>query len=882
MERERRTLTFLFTDIEGSTARWAEHPDAMRAALADHDATLRAAVAEHGGKVFKHTGDGIAAVFPAATEAVAAAMEAQQRLELPVRMGLHSGEADERDGDWFGPTLNRAARIMDAGHGGQALCSAATAELIGSDVGTVALGEYRLKGIERPERIVQLGSGTHPPLRVTPVTAELPEPRTHLLGRADLVAEIAGLLSDHRLVTLVGPGGVGKTAVAIEAAHRHAPVVDRAVFVDLSVVDAGDDILAAVVQSLGVSAVAMPAVQLALAGSTSLVVFDNCEHLIDAAADIADELLESVPDLRVLATSREHLELDGERVVTVPPLVDDDLLAQLFVDRVAALSGAAPAPVDRDRVVELCHRLDGLPLAIELAAARSTVLSVDQMLERIDDRFRLLGPGRRRGRDRHRTLRDTIGWSHELLDADEQSLYARLAVFTDWFDLDGAAAVGGIDEFAVLDGLEGLAGKSLLVVAEGEHGSRYRYLESIRDHAWEQLEASGETETAMAAAVDHLAGHTSALIEQLWVEDGGIEGLFRALQATLPMRPRALAWCDARDDLDRAAALFSPLPLVTTVDARLVAGAGPFVERAVERDHLSATLLVAMHGLERMYAQDFGAYRPTLERLRTMVTTDMPLTAEVAAVVAFMAMIAGDVATSIEMNEATADLPDARAGHYRITARAQRLSASGRPDREGVTELVESTERLPSALARASGYSVAAMAALVADPERVGELAHRSLALFPPGCSAWLGAYHPVPLWHVGRGELVEALDHAATLVETAIRLGESSALIPPLVAHALVLQRIDDAEGAATVRGALPRRWSVFAVDQQPVLDAWLASRLSDEARSRFAAKGAGLDHDALFAIAPAALADHLAASRAQPHGPSTEPGGGGSGVRN
>lgn len=867
MERERQTLTFLFTDIEGSTARWAEQPDAMRAALAAHDATLRAAVAEHGGKIFKHTGDGIVAVFPAATGAVAAALEAQQCLELPVRMGLHSGEADERDGDWFGPTLNRAARIMDAGHGGQALCSTATAELIGSDVGTVALGEYRLKGIDRPERIIQLGTGTHPPLRVAPVTAELPEPRTHLLGRADLVAEIAGLLTDHRLVTLVGPGGVGKTAVAIEAAHRYAPFVDRAVFVDLSVVDAGDDILAAVVQSLGVSAVAMPAVQMALAGSTSLVVFDNCEHLIDAAADIADELLESVPDLRVLATSREHLELNGERVVTVPPLVDDDVLAQLFVDRVAALSSATPGPIERDRVVELCHRLDGLPLAIELAAARSTVLSVDQMLERIDDRFRLLGSGRRRGRDRQRTLRDTIAWSHELLDADEQSLYARLAVFTDWFDLDGAAAVGGTDEFVVLDGLEGLAGKSLLVVDDGEHGRRYRYLESIRDHAWEQLEASGETEAAMTAAVDHLAGHTRALVEQLWVEDGRIEGQFRALQATLPMRPRALAWCDARDDLDRAAALFSPLAQFTTVDARLVAGAGPFVERAVEQDHPGAALLMAMHGLERMYSQDFRTYRPTLARLRTMIGDEAAPPAGVAAILAFMALIAGDLPTALEMNEAAAtDLPDVRARLYEITATAERLCESGRPDREGVTDLVESTERLPSAFARATGYSVAAMAALVGDPERAGELAHRSLSLLPPGSSAWLGAYHPVPLWHVGRGELVEALDHTVTLVETGTRLGEGSALIPSLVTHALVLQRIDDAEGAATVRGALPRRWSVYAVDQQPVLDAWLSSRLSDEARARFAAKGAGLDHDALFAIAPAALAQHLAASDAKP----------------
>ena len=225
------------------------------------------------------------------------------------------------------------------------------------------------------------------------------------------------------------------------------------------------------------------------------------------------------------------------------------------------------------------------------------------------------------------------------------------------------------------------------------------------------------------------------------------------------------------------------------------------------------------------------------------------------------------------MNEvAAAELPDAGARLSRIVATAERLSARGRPDSKGLTDLVESTERLPSAVARATGYTVAAMAALVADPERAGELAHRSLELLPHGSSAWLGAYHPVPLWHVGRGELVEALDHTVIPIETGIRLGERSALIPLLVTHALVLQRIDDPKGAATVRGALPYRWGVYAVDQQPVLDAWLASRLSDEVRARFAAKGAGLDYDALFAIAPAALADHLGDPGAQPHGSSTD----------
>jgi predicted ATPase/class 3 adenylate cyclase len=859
VERGRQTLTFLFTDIVDSTPRW-EEPDVMRAALGSHDAVLREAVEGHGGEVFKHTGDGVAAVFRSAVEAVGAALEAQQRLELPVRMGLHSGEAEERDGDWFGQTLNRTARIMDAGHGGQVLCSAATSELLGTEIDTVVLGDYRLKGIGRPERIVQVGAGSHPPLRVAPAGSELPARRAELLGRVGLVAEVADLLAHQRLVTLVGPGGVGKTAVALEAAHLAAPGVDRAVFVDLAVVDQEGAILAAVVQALGVSSVAMTAVRLALAGSTTLLVFDNCEHLIDAAADTIDELLATVPGLRVVATSRGHLELEGERVVAVPPLGDDDVLVRLFSERVAANAGSAPEAFDRDQVVQLCRRLDGLPLAIELAAARASVLSVDQMLERMGDRFRLFGSGRRRGRDRHRTLHETIAWSHELLGDDERALYARLGVFTDWFDLEAAAAVAGTDEFAVLDGLEGLVGKSLVMVEDGERGRRYRYLESIRDHAWEQLDGRGETDTAMAAVIDHLARRSSAHAEELlWGDD--TEGPYQALQATLSMRPRALAWCDASDDLERAVSLFVPLAHAPAVDARLVAGAGPFVERAVDRLHPDAALLVALHGLERMFAQDFRAYRPTLERVRTLLAGDLPLIAEVASVLAYAAMIAGDLATFDEMNEAAADLlggdrGGARRAETRIMSRALRIVAHGQADHAGVADLVEGTEGLPSALARASGYSVAAMAALVGHPERAGELAHRALALEPEGSSLWLGAYHPVPLWHLRRGELDEALEHAAVTAATAIRLGERSALVPPLVAHALVLQRLDDAEGAATVRGALPRRWTIFATDQQPQLDAWLAERLTDDVRIRLAAKGAGMGIEELLGIAPAALA--------------------------
>lgn len=856
VERGRPTLTFLFTDIVDSTRRWQE-PDVMRPALRSHDAVLRDTVVRCGGTVFKHTGDGMAAVFASAVDAVDAALEAQERLQLPVRMGLHTGEADEEDGDWFGPTVNRTARIKDTGHGGQVLCSAVTAELLGPDVETVVLGDDRLKGIDRPERIVQIGTDSHPPLRAARVGSELPRRRTELLGCADLVTDVVGLLDGHRLVTLVGPGGVGKTAVGLEVAHAMAPRVDRAVFVDLAAVDRDDAVVAALVRALGVSTVAMPAVELALAGSSTLLVFDNCEHLIDASADLIDALLAQLPRLRVLATSREHLGLSGERVVAVPPLGDDETVVRLFRDRAAAANSTA-TKFDRDRVVELCRRLDGLPLAIEVAAARSSVLSVDQMLERMDERFRLLGSGRSRGRDRHRTLRDTISWSHELLTDDERALYARLGVFTDWFDLEAAAAVAGTDELTVVDDLGSLVGKSLVMVDDGERGRRYRYLESIRDHAWEQLESRGETATAMAAAVDHLAARTAVIAEQLqWGAD--VNGPYRALQALLPMRPRAIAWCDVTDDLDRAVSLFAPFSTAPAVDARLVTGVSAFVERAVERRHPEAAMFVALHGLERMFAQDFRAYRPTLARVRGLLAEGVPLTAGTATALGYAAMIAGDTSTFAEMNDAAAGLfalhGDARRTEARAIARALHITMNGIEDRAGVSEIVDSTSHHSSALSRAGGLMVAAWAALVGHPERVGELTQRALELEPEDSSLWLGAYLPLPLWHAERGELAEALHHAGVAAATAIRLGERSALIPTLVAHVLVLQHLGDCEAAAVVRGALPHRWTIYAVEQAPQLDAWLAERLPADVRATLAARGASMGIEELLAIAPAVL---------------------------
>ena len=845
-----RTMTFLFTDVEGSTSRWAADPEGMAVELAEHDAVLRDAVEGHGGEVFKHTGDGICATFAGAIAAVEAAFDARARLRLPVRMGLHTGDATARDGDWFGPTLNRVARIMDAGHAGQILCSTTTAALLEGTIELIPLGDYRLKGIERPERIVQVGTGEHPPLRAPPAT-ELPARRDRLIGREQLAADVVSALGTSRLVTLVGPGGVGKTSLALEVAHQLSGGYERTALVDLSVVSEAGAILAAVAEALSLSTAEPASIALALGRGDNLLVVDNCEHLVDGAADLVERLLAACPTLAVLATSREPLEVPVERTVAVEPLDEDDAMTTLFVER-AARAGATVAEDELGTVVEICHRLDGLPLAIELAAARLTVLSVSQLADRLDDKLQLLGSSRRRGRDRHRTLRETIDWSHDLLDADERALYRRLAVFNDRFDVDAAIAVAGeMADLDVLDLLEVLHDKSLLVADTGAV-RRYRYLESIRDHAWEQLEAANESTAAMQAMATHVGERMATLVEELLTEDE--TDAAAVLGHLLPLRRRAIEWCVEHGDVDRAVPLVVPFLTMPSADARFVAGAGAVLSIDGALDHPDAPALVALGGLERMFRQDFRAYRTTMEQLHEMLGSEAEIAAAVGPTAFFMARIAGDDDTVLRILDLAAAAGGPFAVHAALSAKAERL-ARGQPDAPDVDELVELAEGLGSRLLRGMNLSGVARAAAIAAPDRAGEIADRALALLEPGTSAWLGAYHAKAGWHATRGELREALAAADTIVDNARRLGELSALVPPLAVHAVVLQALDAPREAATVRGALPRRWSVFLTRERDELDEWLAAHLSDDELRSLRERGAGLDLDALLSIAPAIL---------------------------
>jgi predicted ATPase/class 3 adenylate cyclase len=523
---ELQTHTFLFTDVEGSTRRWEAEPEAMPALLAAHDQTLVVAVEAHRGTVFKHTGDGICAVFPSAAEAVSAAVEAQRNLELPVRMAVHSGEAIQRDGDYFGVALSRCARLMEAGHGGQVLLSASSAGVLGPEVEVRDLGEHRLRDLSEPERIFQVLTEQppheFPALRtLDAVRHNLPVLRSSFVGRELELIEVCQRLEAGPLVTLTGIGGCGKTRLALESAAR---LIDRfpqgVFFVDLAVLSDPELVSQAVASALGLHVVDSGVQNLAshLEGRRVLVVLDNCEHVVDACAELVDGLLGACRELQILATSRESLGVDGEHVFRVPSLSLESDAKRLFVDRARAAGATLGLDAsDDDAVTEICRRLDGIPLAIELAAARTTHLSPAQIVERLSDRFRLLTGGRRRVQ-RQQTLSAAIDWSHDLLSPDEQMLLRRLAVFRGSFSLEEVEEICRRD---AVDLLGSLVDKSLVTVQVDCAVSRYRLLETVRLYAEERLLASGEAAELRSAHRDWLLTWLESLPVGQLVEPGG-------------------------------------------------------------------------------------------------------------------------------------------------------------------------------------------------------------------------------------------------------------------------------------------------------------------------------------------------------------------------
>lgn len=476
------TVTFLFTDVEGSTRLLHElGADRYAAALADHRGTLRQAIARHGGVEVDIQGDAFFVAFPTAPGAVAAAAEATAGLSggpIRVRIGVHTGTPLVTGEGYVGPDVHRAARIAAAGHGGQVLLSAVTAQLV-SEATVRDLGEHRLKDLTAPERIFQVGDGEFPPLKTLHQT-NLPIPATTFVGRDAELAELSSLLTrdDVRLLTVTGPGGTGKTRLALAAAAEVADAFPGGIWwVPLAPLRDPALVLPSAAGALGASG------DLArhIGDARLLLLIDNFEHLMDAAGDVA-RLVEACPNLTVMVTSRELLTVGSERAYPVPPLEPRDG-EDLFVARAhASMPGFSPGA----DVAELCARLENLPLALELAAARVRLLSPQQLLDRLGSRLDLLKAGRAAD-PRQQTLRATIEWSHDLLSSEEQRLFASLAVFRGGCTLDAVEAVCETD----LDTLQSLVDKSLVRVRDGQ---RFWMLETIREYADERLEASGEAD----------------------------------------------------------------------------------------------------------------------------------------------------------------------------------------------------------------------------------------------------------------------------------------------------------------------------------------------------------------------------------------------------
>jgi predicted ATPase len=563
-------VTFLFTDVEGSTRRWETNAEGMRAALAAHDEVLRTAVETHGGWLFKHTGDGVCAAFASPRSAVDAAVTAQRALELPVRMGLATGEAELRGADYFGAVLNRAARVMAAGHGGQILVADSTAVLL-NGVDLLDLGPRRLRDLPTAVGIFQVcapGLQTDfPPLRTLDTTpGNLRNAPTSFIGRESELDELTAALGAHRLVTLTGVGGVGKTRLATEVAARLADEFPDGIWL-FELAPVGDpaavpDAVAAILgitQQPGKSM--SESVATALDGRVRLLVIDNCEHVLGAAGDLIEAILAHSATVKILATSREGLGVADEQLWPVPSLDVsagiNSAAAALFLER-ARTVGPGPSPAVPDEsaaIVEICRRLDGIPLAIELAASRMVSMSAREVRDRLDHRFRLL-TGARRGQERHQTLRHAVAWSYDLLDDAEKHLLNSCSVFAGGLDLQSACAIarsGNLDEYAILDLLDALVRKSLLVADRSSGQTRFSMLETIRQFAEEQLALSGGADQARAA---HAAYFAECATDMLARWDGPRQHETYAWFTTEFANLRAaFRWSAAYGDLDSAATL---------------------------------------------------------------------------------------------------------------------------------------------------------------------------------------------------------------------------------------------------------------------------------------------------------------------------------------
>jgi predicted ATPase len=887
-------VTFLFTDVEGSTRLWEGAPEAMRAALARHDQIVRRAIEGNRGHVFATGGDGFAAAFARAADALAAARDAQQGLAaeswpagapVRVRMGLHTGEVEERGGDYFGPVVNRAARLMSLGHGGQVLCSSATAELLpGADLSD--LGEHRLRDLSVPQRVFQAGGGVFPPLRsLDTFGSNLPAQPGTFVGRDEELADVIGAVERSRLVTLTGVGGVGKTRLALQAAVVLLPRFrDGAWLVELAPVVEPEALVEVVARALDVAerqgqSLAASVTDF-LRAKRLLVLLDNCEHLVDAVAAFARGVVAACPQVTVLATSREGLRVSGERVVIVPSLglpppgAGADVVAaadavRLFVERAAEAKGrfeltAANAPA----VARLVRRLDGIPLALELAAARVRSLTPAELADRLDDRFRVLAGGQRTAVERHQTLRRAIDWSYELLTPPEQVVLNRTAVFTGDFGLDSAEPVLAGDRMNALDVvalLGRLVDKSLVLAEDRDSSTRYRLLETIRQYAQARLEATGEVELLRHRHAEHYAGFAADAGVALRGRD---EIAWTArVDAELDNLRAAVAWAAGTGDADLALRLVAPLALHGT-RAGYAAGAWAASAAAVPgaEAHSLYPEVLAFFGWAAATAGDRATGTEACQRALTAAEARGADDRALCRVLASVTAVASwDFGTGKVLSLAERWVRAARSigDDYEL---ASALDAEGGMQRFDAGDPVAATRCTDEALTiarRVGSPSLLCYALLISGTVRNRDKALRYLEEAvsaaeqvgnPLGTGMALGMIATV---RAAQEDWIGAAPYVARSMRACHRAGDRHEFARCLQLVGQILAAIGDDEGAAMLfatrglgaRSALLRTTAV--ADLVAAAEARVRARLGEERYAACAARGDAFDDDDLAAFA-------------------------------
>ncbi|MDT5256079.1 MAG: hypothetical protein QOD10_1159 [Mycobacterium sp.] len=862
-------VTFLFTDIEGSTRRWEADADAMRAELAAHDKVMRSAIEANDGFVFSHTGDGMAAAFASPVSAVDAAIDAQRELRLPVRMGIATGEAELRDNDYFGMVLNRAARLMAAGHGGQILVADSTAGLL-SGVDLMDMGPRRLRDLPNPINVFQLRvpglRAEFPPLRTVDTSpGNLRKPTTSFIGRDSEVADVVAAVRAHRLVTLTGSGGVGKTRLALEVAARLVDEFPDGVWLfELAAIADPASVPDAVAAVLGITQqpgkTVSESVAAALEGRVRLLVFDNCEHVRDAAADLVEAILGHSSAVRVLATSREGLGIEDERVWLVPSLDVragvDSAAAALFVDRAASVA-ARFSVADADEaaaVVELCRRLDGIPLAIELAASRMASMTASDVRDRLDHRFRLL-VGTRRGLERHQTLRHAVAWSYDLLSDAEKALLTRCSVFTGGFELESACAVSGSDdEFVTLDLLDALVRKSLLVAGRSAGRARYSMLETVRQFAEEQLAETNDADAVRTAHARYFAAREGDVLA-LWNSPRHSEA-YAWFTTELANLRTAFRWAAEHGDLDTAApiATFATLLGVMIENFEPVAWAEELIPKARAADHprLTSLYVMATHCWPLGRIEEACRYADEGQKLVSQGRYGVPRGLETW--LGGMYTNVGQPGRSMEIFLELLARDEDPFGLTR-SGLVLALMRNGAFEEAKTTarELIEATEVIPNPWGQSYALLAFGMAWCDADPARARDALQRGLVIAQQSGIRYNESHLTNVLGRLEarHGDTLAALEYLKLAIRNYHDSGNTNVIRVPLASLAACLDRLGRAEGAAVIAGYSTSRYTRAWLPELATAIAHLREVLGDQRYDTLAQKGAGMTTAAVVAYA-------------------------------